>query len=376
MQAAVARQQGTAARPCSSDMPPPPPRPSTALQPRATADAAGSSSESDIDVDIDLDDSFSPETDHVTAAWIERQRRCPEPFLSAADYARRAGRRPNRAAAPVVAAAPVAADTAAAAIAPAHPGQASALTQTAAAAGQSMLAPARTLPSARQSLLAAAEGSASASQRLPAATQGIATATQGSSAAAAQLSPAAGQAPVLPRAGVKNSRHGVKPPLYPAKRVKSPDGGGRSTLQASAGHAAGTAASPTPSTINNVSYTAAEPGIGATAPTQGAPDKPDATVDATSPSTCAHTGATAEAAIASCTGMDEGLVPGAHPHAPIPVAPAATPAPSRPQCVNCQPNPVTCDLSCWPLILLDKTWTAMHCAALSGAALKVLKLAC
>ena len=233
-----------------------------------------------------------------------------------------------------------------------------ALTQAAAAAGQSMLAPAQTLPSARQSLLAAAEGSASASQRLSAATQGTATATQGSSVAAAQLSPAAGQAPVLPRAGVKNSRHGVKPPLYPAKRVKSPDGGGSSTPQA-------TAASPTPSIVN-ASYTAAEPEIGATAPTQGAPDKPDATVDATPPSTCAHTGATAEVA-------DAGLVPGAHPHAPIPVAPAATPAP---QCVNCQPNTVTCDLSCWPLMLLDKTWTAMHCAALSGVTVKVLKLAC
>ncbi len=41
-----------------------------------------------------------------------------------------------------------------------------------------------------------------------------------------------------------------------------------------------------------------------------------------------------------------------------------------------QLNPVTCDLSCWPLVLLDKTWTAMRCAALSGAAVKVLKLAC
>ncbi len=326
------------------------------------ADAAGSSSESDIDVDIDLDDSYSLETDHVTAAWIERQRRCPEPFLSAADYARRAGRRPNRAAAPFAAPVPVAApaaapvaaaaaDTAAAATAPAHPGQASALTQAAAAAGQNMLAPARTSPSARQSLPAAAEGSASASQRLPAATQGIATAAQGSSAAAAHLSSAAGQAPVLPRAGVKNSRHGVKPPLYPAKKVKSPDGGGSSTLQASAGHPAGTAASPTPSIVNIARY-AAEPGTGGTAPTQGAPDKPDATVDATPPST---SGATAEAALASCTGMDEGLVPGAHPHAPVPVASAAIPAPSQPQCVNCQPNPVICDLSCWPLILLDNT---------------------
>jgi len=370
----VARQQGMAARPCSSDMPPPPPRPSTAVQPRPTPVAAGSSSESDIDVDIDLDDSYSPETDHVTAAWIERQRRCPEPFLSAADYARRAGRRPNRAAAPVAAAAPVpvaapaaapvaaaaapvAADAAAAATAPAHSGQASALTQAAAAAGQNMLAPARTSPLARQCLLAAAEGSALASQRLPAATQGIATATQGSSAAAAQLSSAAGQAPVLPRAGVKNSRHGVKPPLYPAKRVKSPDGGGSSTLQASAGHPAGTAASPTPSTVNTASYTA-EPGIDRTAQTQGAPDKPDATVDATPPST---SGATAEAAVASCTGMDEGLVPYAHPHAPIPVTPAATPASSHPRCVNCQPNPVRCDLSCWPLILLDKPWTALRC---------------
>ena len=335
----MARQQGAAARPCSSDMPPPPPRPGTALQPRPTADAAGSSSESDIDVDIDLDDSSSPEIDHVTAAWIERQRRCPEPFLSAADYARRAGRRPNRAAA----AAPVAA--AAAATAPAHPGQASAFTQAAAAAGQNMLAPARTSPSARQSLLAAAEGSASASQRLPAATQGIATATQGSSvaaaqlspAAAAQLSPAAGQATVLPRAGVKNSMHGVKPPLYPAKRLKSPDGGGSSIPQASAGHAAGTAACPTPSTVSNPSYTAAEPGVGATAPTQSAPNKPDATVDATPPSTYAHTGSTAEVAVASCTDMNEGLVPGAHPHAPIPVAAAASPAASQAQCVNCQP---------------------------------------
>ena len=138
--------------------------------------------------------------------------------------------------------------------------------------------------------------------------------------------------------------------------------------------------------VNNASYTAAEPEVGATAPIQGAPDKVDATVDATPPSTCARTGATAEAALASCTGMDEGLVPGANPHAPIPVAHAATPtgmdeglvpganphapipvthaatpAPAQPQCVNCQPNPVTCDLSCWHLILLDKTWTAMHC---------------
>ena len=242
-----------------------------------------------------------------------------------------------------------------------------------------MPAPARTSPSARQSLLAAAEGSASASQRsedLPAAPQGIATATPGSSAAAAQLSSAAGQAPVLPRAGVKNSRHGVKPPLYPAKRVKSPDGGGSSTLQASAGHAAGAAATHTPSIVNNATCTAAEPEMGATAPTQGAPDKPDATVGATPSGTCAHAGATAEAAVASCTGVDEGLVPGAHPHAPLPVAPDATPAPSQPQCVNCQPNPVICDLSCWPLVLLDKTWTAMHCATLSGAAVKVLKLAC
>ncbi|KAL0054427.1 hypothetical protein WJX82_008711 [Trebouxia sp. C0006] len=170
-QAAVARQQGPAARPCSSDMPPPPPRPSTALQPRPMADAAGSSSESDIDVDIDLDDSC-----------------------------------------------------------------------------------------------------------------------------------------------VKNSRHGVKPPLYPAKRVKSPDGGGSSTLQASAGHAAGAAATHTPSIVNNATYTAAEPEMGATAPTQGAPDKPDATVGATPSGTCAHAGATAEAAVASCTGVDEGLVPGVIPH--------------------------------------------------------------
>ena len=330
MQAAVARQQGAAARPCSCDMPPPPPRPSTAWQPRPTPDAAGSSSESDIDVDIDLDDSCSPDTDHVTAAWIERQRRCPEPFLSAADYARRAGSRSNRAAAAApVAAVPAAAAplAAAAATAPAHPRQASALPQAATAAGQNMLAPDRTTPSARQSLLGAAEGSASAGQRLPAATQGL-------SIAAAQLSPAAGQAPILPRAGVKNNRHGVKPPLYPAKRVKSPDGGSSSTAQATAGHAAGTAASPTTSIANNASYTATEPEIGTTVPNPGAPDKPDATVNATPPSTYAHTGATAEVAVACCTGVDEVLVPGAHPYAPISVAPAASPASFQAQHVN------------------------------------------
>ncbi|DBA98256.1 TPA: Histone-lysine N-methyltransferase setd2 [Trebouxia sp. C0004] len=312
-QAAVARQQGAAARPCSSHMPPPPPRPSTALQPGATADAAGSSSESDIDVDIELDDSSSPETDHVTA-WIARQRRCPEPFLSAADYARRAGRRPNRAAAAAapVAAAPAAAAPVAAATAPAHPGQASSLTQAAAAAVQNMLAPACTSPSTRESLPAAAEGSESASQCLP----------------------AAGQAPVLPRSDMKNSRHGVKPPLYPARRVKSPDGTCSSTLQASAGHAAGTAACPTPSIVNDPSYTAAEPGI---APTQGAPDKPDATVDATPPSTYEHIGPTADVVVASCTDVDEGRVPGAHPHALIPVAPAASPAAFSAQCVHCHP---------------------------------------
>ncbi|KAL0029658.1 hypothetical protein WJX79_000255 [Trebouxia sp. C0005] len=129
----------------------------------------------------------------------------------------------------------------------------------------------------------------------------------------AQLSPAAGQAPILPRAGVKNNRHGVKPPLYPAKRVKSPDGGSSSTAQATAGHAAGTAASPTTSIANNASYTATEPEIGTTVPNPGAPDKPDATVNATPPSTYAHTGATAEVAVACCTGVDEVLVPGVIP---------------------------------------------------------------
>ena len=43
-------------------------------------DAQMSSSDSDVDVEID---DVSPSQDRATAAWIERQRQCPEPFLSA-----------------------------------------------------------------------------------------------------------------------------------------------------------------------------------------------------------------------------------------------------------------------------------------------------
>lgn len=63
-------------------MPPPPPR----LVPHRPVNGPGQhtdgqSSDSDVDIDVNIDDMSSSQNE--TAAWIEKQRQCPEPFLTA-----------------------------------------------------------------------------------------------------------------------------------------------------------------------------------------------------------------------------------------------------------------------------------------------------
>lgn len=196
-------------------MPPPPPRPSAATPATPSSEAAGLSSDSDIDIDVE---DSSPGTDSVTAAWIERQRRCPEPFLSAAEYAHRAARRPQRAAAGGNAGGGPAAQAAG----HARPLQAPAANQRVAPARQGMATATHSTPSASQALSAATQVQPPAAQTHPA-------------APAVQRSPEAAVAAALLRPGVKSSSHGVKPPLYPAKRVRSPDAALLHRSQAAAG---------------------------------------------------------------------------------------------------------------------------------------------
>lgn len=229
MQAAWPQQQAPTARPRRSDMPPPPPRPSAATPATPSTEAAGLSSDSDIDIDVE---DSSPSTDSVTAAWIERQRRCPEPFLSAAEYAQQAARRPQRAAAGGGGGGGPAAQAAA----HVRPLQALAANQRVAPARQGVATATHSTPSASQALSAATQVQPLAAQRLPAAaTQCSPPAAQTHpTAPAVQRSPEAVAAALL-KPGAKSSSHGVKPPLYPAKRVRSPDAALLHRSQAAAG---------------------------------------------------------------------------------------------------------------------------------------------
>ena len=147
----------------------PPHMPSPALRLGLVADSSSklhdvnddSSSESDIDIE-----NMSATREDTIAAWIQKQRLCPEPFLSAADYAAlREARLPKRRASGIKLRpdAPLYASSSRPHVPPSLPPQAP----------------------------------------LPASTS-------------VQLG-------ASPSTAGKSSKHGVKPPLYPAKRMRSPD---------------------------------------------------------------------------------------------------------------------------------------------------------
>lgn len=178
----------------ASTMPPPPPRPAPHMQAKGRGqnhDALTSSSDSDVDIDID---DVSPSQDSATAAWIERQRRCPEPFLTAPELLlAKTGRLHAHHCA---LSAPLGSVSDGQALLP-TPAQALAIRHALGAQSSALAgSPAMLMPFP----LSGPTRHAAAQHRLPKPT----------------CSPASIGADLTP--GLKSSRSGHKPPLYPAKR--------------------------------------------------------------------------------------------------------------------------------------------------------------
>ncbi len=195
------------ARPRRSDMPPPPPRPSTAVRRVASSHDASAHSSSDSDIDIE---ETSPSRAEVTAAWIQKQQLCPEPFLSAAEHRRLLiqRRRVTRGPAPSSVQRP---NPPAAAMPPNPP--AAALPPNPLAAAQQSNSP------------RAAQASFSPTPPPP-----VHLPPTGPSSSSASLPAAAS-----PTTEVKtSSRCAVKPPLYPAKKPKTPGAEGSTGVAAAA----------------------------------------------------------------------------------------------------------------------------------------------
>lgn len=170
-------------------MPPPPPRPVPQMQasgPGQNHDALMPSSDSDVDIEID---DVSPSQGGATAAWIERQRQCPEPFLTAPELLlAKTGRYHAHGALP----APLGSFSDVQALLP-TPAQALAIRNALGAQSSAFVDPPAMLMS---SPLSGPTRHADAQHRLP--TPTFSTANIG--------------------ADLKGSRSGHKPPLYPAKR--------------------------------------------------------------------------------------------------------------------------------------------------------------
>lgn len=223
-------------------MPPPPPRQTPQLLYRGSKQQSDELLPSSEDSDIDIDDT-SPNQDGATAAWIQKQLQCPEPFLTAPQLlsakAARTSPAPHRYASGFGAAKlPAAPAVAAHSRALRHSlgqtsGQNTLCTQApkhAASLCTQMppLLPAFPLASALASQASVASVLAQAQQR-----RSIASGAMPS--AQLQLPRATASAHVVPGeqrfhrytasrgadvgVGLKAGRHGHKPPLYPAKRA-------------------------------------------------------------------------------------------------------------------------------------------------------------
>lgn len=170
------------------------------------------------DSDIEIDD-LSPNQDGATAAWIEKQRQCPEPFLTAPELLLAKASKPHDSggvhAAPafasdaLVAAKPAAAQTLATRIALGAQSSAFAAPPATQELGP-LSEPATASLLAGKESVAAAHIDAQHRVHWPSGAVPFAT------CATANLGADVG-------ASLKGSRHGHKPPLYPAKRGHAED---------------------------------------------------------------------------------------------------------------------------------------------------------
>ena len=189
-------------------MPPPPPRPVAHM----VVDGSGQhtegllqSSGSDVDIDVDINDTSSS-LNHATAAWIEKQRLCPEPFLTASELLLTRDVRLHAPGGLSAACGPASNAQAFTAVKPAA-GQAQATRSTLVAQSSAPVSSPATLVSPP---LRGSTRHADAQHRLP-------TPSAQQHATCSTANPA----DVVP--GLKGSRYGHKPPLYPAKRAHGED---------------------------------------------------------------------------------------------------------------------------------------------------------
>ena len=161
------------------------------------------SSDSDIDVDVDIDDTSSSQD--ATAAWIEKQRQCPEPFLTAPELLLT-----KRLHAPGGLSAVCGPASHAEAFMAIKPAAAQALVSRSTLGAQSS-APVGSPATPASPLLPGSTRHADAQLRLP-----MLSAGQQATCSSANLGVDFGP-------GLKGSRCGHKPPLYPAKRAHGQD---------------------------------------------------------------------------------------------------------------------------------------------------------
>ena len=186
-------------------MPPPPPRTVSRVLMNGSgqhSDGLMQSSDSDIDIDVDIDHT-SPSQNDATAAWIEKQRQCPEPFLTAPELLLSKAARLHAPGRLSAARGPASNAQAVLAVRPAA-AQALAIRST---LGAQSPAPVPSPATPVSPPLPGPTRHADAQHRLP-----MSSAQQHAACSAANLGADVGP-------GVKGSRDGQKPPLYPAKRL-------------------------------------------------------------------------------------------------------------------------------------------------------------